>query len=124
MGGQILSLGNHRQFCPTAPQNQSKSNLTRYITPKRVTSWRAYLRVIAPGQPSFFRKVSQRRRAVGNVVSNLTSDLSFQRRTRYRSTPGRSHCATYKQNLCEYFQESETDARAALSGAHTQARRV
>ena len=29
---------------------------TRWITPKRVTSWRAYLRVVAPGQHSSFRR--------------------------------------------------------------------
>ena len=46
---------------------------TRGIRPKRVTSLRAHLRVIAPGQPSIFRgKVTE-------VVSHNVSDLTGPR---------------------------------------------
>ena len=38
--------------------------------PKRVTSFRAHLRVITLGQP-IFRKISQQWRAVGNTGSDL-----------------------------------------------------
>ena len=66
-------------------------HFTRCITPKRVTSLRVHLRVIAPKQSSFFQ------RNVAAVASRWqlcvrfdrpeigTSDLLFQRRTRYRS---------------------------------------
>ena len=43
----------------------------RGITPKRVTSGRAHLRGLAPGQHSS-EETSQRWRAVGHCVSNLT----------------------------------------------------
>ena len=45
---------------------------------------------LRPGNTDPFEKMSQRRRAVGNTVSNLTGPrfepLDFQRRTRYRSS--------------------------------------
>ena len=41
--------------------------------PKRVTSWRDHLRVIAPvGNTAPFEEMSQPWRAVGNTVSDLT----------------------------------------------------
>ena len=39
--------------------------------PKRVTSLRSLLRVIAPGQQSFYRRNLQRWYAIGNTASNL-----------------------------------------------------
>ena len=42
------------------------------ITPKRVTSGGAHLHYLAPGQNSY-EKSSQRRRAVGDIVSDATS---------------------------------------------------
>ena len=51
----------------------SKSNphYTRGIMAKHVTSGRAHLQGLAPGQQSF-EKMSQRRRAVGDTASDLT----------------------------------------------------
>ena len=50
-----------------------KSDLyhTHGITPRRVTSVVAHLRVVAPGQHSF-KETSQRWRAVGDIVSDFT----------------------------------------------------
>ena len=45
---------------------------TRCITPKGATSWRAYLRVIAPAGNTAPFEMSQRWRAVGKAVSDLT----------------------------------------------------
>ena len=59
---------------------------TRRNTPERETSWRGYFRVIAPGQHSSFRKVSQRWRAVGNTVSDLTGPRFEIRTSRSRDS--------------------------------------
>ena len=49
--------------------------------PKRVTSWRAHLRVIAiAGNTAPFEEMSQRCRTVGNAVSDLIGPR-FERQT-------------------------------------------
>ena len=48
--------------------------------PKRALAGRAHLRVFAPGSTVPFEEMSQRWRAIGNTVSNLT-DLIFEPRT-------------------------------------------
>ena len=57
--------------CSKLNQNQIFP-YTRCITPKRVTSWRGQLRLIASGQLSFFRRNVARWRTVGNTVFDLT----------------------------------------------------
>ena len=70
---------------------QIKSNLSLYSlnTPKRVTSLRGPISAsLRPGNTAPFEEMSQRWRAVGNTVSDLTGprfeprDLPLQRRTR------------------------------------------
>ena len=52
--------------------NKYQYHYTHGITPKRVTSGVAHLRVLAPGQHSS-DETSQRWRAVGDTVVDLTS---------------------------------------------------
>ena len=55
--------------------NKLKSKIFHYIhcvTPKRVTSCRAHPRVIAPVNTVSLKEMSQRWRAFGNTVSDLT----------------------------------------------------
>ena len=72
---QLIMMQQARQ--PLEPHadrvNKSKSNLhyARGITPKRVTNGESHLRCFAPGQHSY-EETSQRRRAVGDTVSDLT----------------------------------------------------
>ena len=74
----------------------SKSNqifhYTRSITPKRVTSWWSHLRVIAPGQHGFFRRIVVAVPCPWQHCVRFdrpeiwTSDLPLQKQTCYRST--------------------------------------
>ena len=68
---------NQRQSNPIDCSNfiEIDANLlnTRCNTPKRVKSWRAHLRVIAPtGNTVFFKGMLLRWQAVGNTMSNST----------------------------------------------------
>ena len=77
--------------CTNIKSNQI-FHYTRCNTPKCVTSLRAQLRVIAPGQHSFFgRNVAAMASRWQHCVrferpEIWTSDLPLQRQTRYRST--------------------------------------
>ena len=57
-------------------QKQSNLHCTCVITPKRVTKGGAHLRGFARGQHSS-EETSQRRRAIGDIVSDLT-DLGIE----------------------------------------------
>ena len=64
---QKLQVNSHDE--PVASTEEIK--YTRFITPKRVTSGGIHLRDLTPGQHSS-EETSQRWRAVGDTVSDLT----------------------------------------------------